>query len=276
MGQPDSAKLRSVTQALYTRKVMSAILRTTGICGLFLFGFLFSITFVSSEILEESAKGFVKLQIETDVREKQAAISESDVVSKAKNIANKLGFESEEIQKDLANDLPEKIASVIASMCGYDCERKKALTKSITASYLDKLKNIEIAQDTLGDIIEGKYVEIVGNLKFDLRIFLGSNFMMFLILLIVSFTKPKAITHLFVPGLLLALATIISSTIYIFVQDWFYTILYNDYMGFGYLAYVAVIFSFLMDVALNKARVTTEVINGIANALGSALSVVPC
>ena len=255
---------------------MSAILRTTGICGLFLFGFLFSITFVSSEILEESAKGFVKLQIETDVREKQAAISESDVVSKAKNIANKLGFESEEIQKDLANDLPEKIASVIASMCGYDCERKKALTKSITASYLDKLKNIEIAQDTLGDIIEGKYVEIVGNLKFDLRIFLGSNFMMFLILLIVSFTKPKAITHLFVPGLLLALATIISSTIYIFVQDWFYTILYNDYMGFGYLAYVAVIFSFLMDVALNKARVTTEVINGIANALGSALSVVPC
>ena len=255
---------------------MSTILRTTGICGLFLFGILFTITFISSEILEESAKGFVKLQIEKDVREKQEAISKSDVVSKAKNIANKLGFESEEIQKDLANDLPEKIASVIASMCGYDCERKKAITKSITAGYLDRLKNIEIAQDTLGDIIKGKYVEIVGNLKFDLRIFLGSNFMMFLILLIVSFTKPKAITHLFVPGLLLALATIISSAIYIFGQDWFYTILYNDYMGFGYLAYLALIFGFLMDVALNKARVTTEIINSIANALGSALSVVPC
>ena len=255
---------------------MSAILRTTGIFGLVLFGILFTITFVSSEILEESAKGFIKLQIEKEVREKQVTISKSDIAFKAKNLAEKLGFESEKIQKDLADDLPKKIASIIASMCGYNCERKKALTQSITSSYLDRLKTIEIAQDTLGDVIKGKYVEIVGNLKFDLRIFLGSNFTMFLILLIVSFTKPKAIAHLFVPGLLLVLATILSSAIYIFGQDWFYTILYSDYMGFGYLAYLAVIFGFLIDVALNKARVTTEVINGIANALGSALSVVPC
>ena len=255
---------------------MSTILRTLGIVGFVLFGALFAITFVSSKAIEKSAKGFVKLQIEKEVREKQVAISKSDVASKAKNLAEKLGLETDKIQKDLANDLPEKIASVIASMCGYDCERKKALTQSITAGYLDRLKNIEIAQDTLSDIIKGKYIEIVGNLKFDLRIFLGSNFMMFLILLVVSFSKPKAITHLFVPGLLLTLATILSSSIYIFGQDWFYTILYNDYMGFGYLAYLAVIFGFLVDVALNKARVTTEVINGIANALGSALSVVPC
>lgn len=76
--------------------------------------------------------------------------------------------------------------------------------------------------------------------------------------------------------MLLTLATILSSSIYLFGQDWFYTILYNDYMGFGYLVYIAVIFGVLMDIALNKARVTTEVINGIANAIGLTFSVQPC
>lgn len=47
-------------------------------------------------------------------------------------------------------------------------------------------------------------------------------------------------------------------------------------MGFGYLAYIAVIFGVLVDIAFNKSRVTTEVINGIANAVGSAFSVIPC
>lgn len=218
----------------------------------------------------------MKYQIEKEVREKQRGIKESSITKKALGIAKKLGVESEQIHEDLENNLPEKIASIIALMCGYDCERKKVLAQSITSGYFNRLKSIKVAQDTLGNIIKGKYIEIVENLKFDLRIFLGSNFLMFLILLVVSLTKPKSVTHLFLPGMLLTLATILSSSIYLFGQDWFYTILYNDYMGFGYLVYIAVIFGVLMDIALNKARVTTEVINGIANAIGLTFSVQPC
>ncbi len=255
---------------------MSNTLRSAGLFGILIFGALLSITVVSPKVIEESAKGFVKYQIEKEVRERQQTLSDSSVASKALSITKNLGLESEQIRKNLDNNLPEKIASVIASMCGYDCERKKALANSITSGYLDRLKRIRIAQDTLGELIKGKYVEIVGNLKLDLRIFLGSNFSMFLILLVISFAKPKAMTHLFLPGLLLVLATMISSAIYIYGQDWFYTVLYNDYMGFGYLTYLSVIFGVLVDIALNKARVATEVINGIANALGSAFSVFPC
>ncbi len=255
---------------------MSITLRSIGLLGILVFGILSAVTFVSPNVIEESAKEFVKYQIAKEVREKQQSVVDSSVASKALSIAESLGLESEKIQSNLDGNLPEKIASVIASMCGYDCERKKALAESISSGYLERLKNINVAQNTLGDLIKGKYMEIVGNLKFDLRIFLGSNFAMFLILLVVSFAKPRAMTHLFLPGLLLVVATIISSVIYIYGQDWFYTILYNDYMGFGYLVYISVIFCVLMDIALNKARVTTEVINGIANTLGSALSVVPC
>lgn len=254
----------------------SLTLRSLGTIGVCLFGLLYLVTFLSSETLETSAKGFVKLQIEKDIKQKQKNLSQSDLASQALSIAEKLGMESEQIQQDINNNLPEKIAQVVAAMCGYDCEKKKAVAQSITAGYLDRLKNIEIAQDTLGNVIKGKYIEIVGKLKTDIRIFLVSNFFMFLLLLVVSFFKPQAVVHLFVPGVLLFVSTVISSSIYIFGQDWFYTILYNDYMGFGYLTYIGLIFGLLMDVVLNKARITAEVVNGVASAIGSAFSVVPC
>ena len=82
--------------------------------------------------------------------------------------------------------------------------------------------------------------------------------------------SSTAIIHL-MGGRALGIVTCLSADISLF-----YTILYNDYMGFGYLAYIAVIFGFLLDITFNGAKVTTQIINGIANAIGSAFSVVPC
>lgn len=255
---------------------MKISLRLIGIVGLSLFAMLFWVTFGVPDAVEESAKGFVKKQIENELREKYTDNKASTFTDRALQIVGSLGYEEQRIRDDLNNDLPENIAGVIAEMCGYDCEKKKAVAKSIASGYMERIANLQVAQQTLGSIIKGKYMEIVSNLKTDLRIFLGSNAAMFLILLLLSYLKPKAIYHLFLPSAFLLASTIAASAIYIFGQDWFYTILYSDYMGFGYLAYIGVIFGFLMDVAFNKARATTEIINGILNAIGSALSVVPC
>ncbi len=254
---------------------MSATLKSIGFLGLMLFGLLFGLTYGLPGAVEESAKGFVQKQIAIEVEQKYLQAKDSSVAQKALSIANKLGIDKEQIVSDLENGLPNKIASVIANMCGYDCERKKALAASITTSYVKRIANIEVAQYNLGDVIKGKYMEIVENLRFDLRIFLGTNAMMFLILVLAAYMKPKAVTQLFLPGMLLLTATIISSSIYLFGQDWFYTILYNDYMGFGYIAYLSIIFGFLMDVAFNKAQVTSEILNAFFNAIGSGLSCVP-
>ncbi len=175
--------------------IMKITLRTIGLCGILLFGAFFSLTFATPQLIEESARGFVAFQIEKEVREKHQNVNESSLANKALSIAGKLGLESEQIQEDLLDDLPNKIASVIASMCGYDCEKKKAIAQSITSDYLQRLKNIELAQNTLGKIVKGKYLEIAANLKLDLRIFLGANAIMFVVLLTVSFARPAAIAH---------------------------------------------------------------------------------
>lgn len=255
---------------------MSTTLRLLGIFGTVLFATLLLLTFVSPATFEESAKGFVKSQIEKEVLAKQQAINDSSITATALNIAGKLGLEREKILSNLQNDLPGKIASIIASMCGYDCEKQKAVARSIASGYMERIKSIQVAESTLSDIVKGKYLKIVGALKLDLRIFFSSNSAVFLILLSISLLKPRAVQHLFLPGLLLVFATVASSAIYVFGQDWFYAILYNDYMGFSYLLYLTIIFGLLIDITFNKARATTEIINGIANMLGLAFSVVPC
>jgi len=255
---------------------MSVTLKTIGILGLVLFSLLFGLTYGLPDAVEKSAKGFVQRQLASEVVDKYNEIKSSSITQKALSIAGKLGFEKKKRVTDLENNIPQKIASTLEAMCSYDCEKEKALTVSITQSYVNKISSIEVAEYNIERIIKGKYLEIVENLRFDLRIFLGTNASMFLVLILVAFFKPKAVAQLFVPGILLLTATAVSSCIYIFGQDWFYTILYNDYMGFGYLAYLSIIFVFLMDLTFNSARVTTELLNTACNAIGSSLSFVPC
>lgn len=259
----------------HANKAMNSTLKVCALLGVALFGFMFIATFQSQERLERSAKGFIQSQIEKEVTARQKAIAESSLAEAALSLAGRLGVEKEQLESNLTNNLPEQIAAVIASMCGYSCEMEKAISQSIAQEHKNRISRIEIAESTLGDIVRGKYLEIFQSLKADLQIFLGSNLMMFLLVLTASWTRPKATQHLFLPAILLVISTITASSIYIFGQDWFYTIVYNNYMGFGYLVYILVIFAFLMDILINKARVTTQIINGVANALGSALTLVP-
>ena len=139
-----------------------------------------------------------------------------------------------------------------------------------------KLITLEKAKAKLIDFSHVKYMEIVEKLTLDIRIFLGANSLVFVFLLLTSFMKPMAVKHLFLPGGLMLVSTAICSYFYLFKQNWFYTIIYNDYTGFGYIAYLAVVFGILCDIVFNKARITTNVINGCLQALGHTASLVPC
>jgi hypothetical protein len=107
--------LRCLCEALNAKEAMSTALRSIGLFGIVLFGVLFAMTFVSSDAIENSAKGFVKYQIEKEVRAKQQFLSESKLADKALGIAKKLGIKSEQIQHNIENDLPEKIANYLTS-----------------------------------------------------------------------------------------------------------------------------------------------------------------
>ena len=169
-----------------------------------------------------------------------------------------------------------QLAAVIAEMRDLDCECRKKYENWFKRGYESKITSLENVNEKLLDFTKGKYMQVANELKRDVRIFTGSNAVIFLLLILVSFFKPRAIAHLFLPAILLTVSTLVIAFFYIFEQNWLMTIIYSDYWGFAYLGYVGVLFLSLCDIVFNSARVTTEIINGLLSALGQAVSVAPC
>ncbi len=259
---------------------MRITLRIIGLVGVLLFGASFWFTFGVPGFVEESAKGFIKERLEEETTEKIDSITLAAQDTQLGQIAQRLFKDNEDqirrLKAQLAEKAYEKAADVIAEMRDLSCECRDKYAAMIKRNTEFKITSLYAASEKLQDFMKTKYMEIVQKLTRDVRIFVGSNLAVFIILLLVSFLKPHARIQLLLPGIFLLVSTLICSYFYIFEQNWFFTILYNDYIGFGYLAYLGLVFACFCDIVFNRARVTTEIVNMVLNAIGSALSAVPC
>lgn len=255
-------------------------LRVLGYIGVFLFGCVFVFTYQTPGYVEDIGKDFIKAELEKKTNEKidslTVTVGEGALGRLAKKVYQSQQAEIEGIKEQLKRKTYIKLAAVIAKMNDLNCECRKKYAQMIKEGYEFRLTSVAAAQEKIQEFMKMKYMEIVTELQQDIRIFTAVNASVFALLLLISFLKREAVVHLFLPGILLFLATAICSYFYIFEQNWLLTIIYDDYLGFSYLGYVSVVFLFLCDIAVNKARITTEILNGIFKALDSALSVSPC
>ncbi|WP_444996631.1 hypothetical protein [Aliikangiella sp. IMCC44359] len=258
------------------------LLRSLGLLGSFLFISLFLFTFLKPQWIESSARPFVERQLNIAVENKIDAIQlpesklKSFLDSKVKILSAQTENKLEEVKHKLKNSSKNILSEQVAKMLDMDCECRKKWRKRLRESMQLELASLEETKAKLINFGQAKYMEIVEKLILDIRVFLGVNSVVFIFLFVISFFKPKVIEHLFLPGGLLLISTLVCSYFYLFKQNWFYTIIYSDYIGFGYLAYLSIVFLFLCDITFNKARVTTEILNAICNALGKAASFSPC
>ena len=259
---------------------MKALLRTIGIVGVLLFGSSFIFTYTTPGFVEDIAKDFIKDKVQEETHEKIDKISLNKSYNPLLKLASKLVNDNEQeisqLKDKLKNDTHLKLASTIAEMRNLNCECRKKYENRFKANIDSKIWSLENFSILLLDFIKFKYMEVASKLKTDVRIFTGSNTLVFAVLLLVSFFKPGAIAHLFLPGVLLVISTIICSYFYIFEQNWFFTIIYSSYLGWSYLVYLGIVFSLLCDIVFNKARITTKLLNGFLQLVGSALSLVSC
>lgn len=237
--------------------------------GLFIFGSVFLFTYNAPKAVETSAQDFLKSKVEEEVLDILKHEKLQSSVKFTKIISKHFGMESntDSIRKMVEENVPDLVASVLAYQQSLD--QKKGFKSKLALSTTSYLSKFKIGDKKLKTIIQEKYQSSSQNLRNDIRIFSGCNFTLFLFLLILSFTKPKTLKALFIPAMLLLLATILSTLVYIFGQDWIYVLLYDNYMGFGYLIYVALIFFFLCDIAFFEATVTQLVLEFLMNALNT-------
>ena len=258
-------------------------LRGFGLCGILLFLPVFIVTFLNPQTIEKSGKSFIEWKLQNELNEKidtlklpQSKSLEKLLGTKAQDIYQKSNEKLEALKQKLKEDFPALLAFQIAKMSELSCECRQKWQERLRDSLQFEMASLEETKEKLIRFTQGKYMDIVTKITIDVRIFLGLNVLVFSLLVLVSFKKPQASEHLFLPSFLMLISTGICSYFYLFKQNWFYTILYNDYVGFAYLAYLLVVFAFLYDIVFNKARVTTEIINLLAQAFGSAFNVSPC
>ncbi|MFN3945947.1 MAG: hypothetical protein ACK4K7_13570 [Allosphingosinicella sp.] len=253
------------------------ILRLIGVAGALPFALLLALTFAAPIHVERAARGFIQSEIENRVARRLPALGavagDARVRGWSAELARRHETEAADIRARLASGVHAEIAAGIARMQDRECECRGRLLQRLDSEATRRLSMLERAAPQIRDLIEGNYAEIAVALLRDLRIFAGANLLAFLSLTGLSVLRPDRTRALLVPGVLLGLAAIVASAFYLFGQNWFFTLLYADYVGLAYGLWLLVVFALLCDLALFRARVTRALLDAAASALAK---MVPC
>lgn len=247
-----------------------------GALGCVVFTLALTASFVSPSFVERAAKQAIRQEVEKRVREKIGVLDENFLLRQAQVLAHGQSERISQAQQALAQHLPERLSQVIAEMSDLDCECRKKVEAGVRGGLEGEVAGASAIREKLTVLIRTKYMETARQVVREFRIFTGTNALVFGLLAAAVLLKPRAGLHLLPSAALLLIAALVTGYLYLFNQDWLHTLVFNDFVGWGYLAYLGGAFALLADVVLNKARVTTEVLSLVLDAAGSAVEVVPC
>lgn len=256
-------------------------LRVAGIAGLAIFASFLALTFRMPQWVESVAKDFVAREVARTLNSRIDAIGQptgdSLLQRAAAEVYRRNAARVEELKERLRDRTRDLFLVALDEVRDLDCPCRERVELWWRGINLAQLAALTMDNQRIRGIIHGGYMSVVDELRQEIRIFTATNAAAFLLLLVVSFARPAASRHLLFPGALLLLATLFCSAIYVFEQDWLFTLIHGQYVGWAYTTYLAVIFLFLLDIALNRGRVTCKIVNGVAGGLGGAWgALTPC
>lgn len=231
---------------------------------------------LKADFVESLAKQIIRIQIERKAEEKIAAIDEKFLATKAGAILKSKAEEIGILKERLRSGLPAQVAQVVSEMAELSCECRTKIEKTLVDGFRFEILNASIVQSRLASFIRAKYMETAGQITREFRIFTGTNMVVFALLVAAAAVKRGAALQLLPPALVLLLTSTITGGLYLFNQDWLHTLIFGDYMGYTYVGYMSFVFAVLSDVIFNRARVTSQVLNRIFDAIGSSSVAVPC
>lgn len=172
--------------------------------------------------------------------------------------------------------LPVRVAAVVDAMAEPDCPCRAELAGRISDGIGARLRQIARLDARIEGLIRDAYAHTAARLQREFRIFTGANAMVFLVLGVVALRKRGAALQLWVPAGVLIGAASAAASLYLFNQDWVRTIVFDDYVGYAYFAWLGLLVALFADILANRARVTTRIVNGVLQSLGSAATALPC
>ena len=243
--------------------------------GVAIFAALLLYVTLAPQDFDRRTRDFAIAQVEGKVQKKLESAARSETADRLTSLAGRYSKRLEERINELRGALDRGldvfIADVLAAACELDCERRDKAREAVHKVFNDAIARYGFALDRLQGIIVGEYREVMGELRADLTIFSASNLLAFVFALILAIVRERAAPHLLPVSIALTGATLLATAWYALGQDWVLTILTSSYWGWGYATLLAAVALVMIDIAVNRARVTTELLNGL-----SRLDLSPC
>ncbi len=169
---------------------------------------------------------------------------------------------------------------VLAAVC--ECDRSGTappdleqvlarVSSSLKIDLADARAELARTEERIRAFALGEYHAALSELRLDVSIFAGTTLALFLAALLLGVFKGQASAHLLPISLVLTGTTLVAGAWYLFGQDWLMTVVLSDYWGMAYPFFAGILATFLLDIAVFRARLTSLVLNGLGG-----IPVVPC
>jgi hypothetical protein len=229
--------------------------------------FIFTGAFIASwttpHFISQTAREVIRYRVAQEMNERVEALGAEFLVEKAKILMKEKADEIDRLKLLLKAKIPELVAMVANQMADPDCPCRKWSPEPLRNVLLAMLADATQMQDRLTGLIKTKFLEVEAQLTREFRIFTGTNALAFLLMTVTALVRRRAGLHFLPVGLVLLLATLVTSYFYLFNQDWLHTIVFGDYVGLAYATYLLFVFAALGDVLLNRGRITTMVLDAV-------------
>lgn len=239
---------------------LRSVLIAISVTGVLIFSLMFASSFADKTVLEKAAIIAIQKKVQTEVKSKYPSLKTEGFLESAEVLRDKFGNEGKAIQIALDAKIDVAVATVISRYCGCETvspERQNAVTRF----FKKKGAKAEAISGQLESFIKGKYDATVAGLIQDIRIFSAVNVGAFTLVFLLALTKPTARFHLLLPASLLTVSAILTILLYVFGQNWFYTLMLGNFWGFAYLIFMGVVLAFVVDITLLGGTITGVILS---------------
>jgi len=241
-----------------------------GLTGTLVFGLAFALSWAAPGHVENIARELIRAEVEKRVTEAMQSLDSNPVARLAERLSGRNQDDRDGIRHRLADAVPKTVARIVAEMRDPDCACRRPVGHAPASTFDWRGAHLGQINDQLTLLVRSQYLRIAKGLTREFRIFTAANALVFLLLGVAAAGRQRDGRELLIPALILLAAAFGVALIYLFGQNWLQTIVFNDYIGFGYTAWLAIAFAFLGDLIVNRARVTRAMLETVGSGVTCA------
>lgn len=247
------------------RRMMWAI-RALSLAGLALFAALFIATIAAPDRIETAARGFIATDIRAELERSVVGRLGIGATPDSELLRDGIAARAAQASEDLRRGVAERIALIVTQFCRYDCRTQTVLAGRIEVNLERRLDAMGIGLKKLESIGQGRYSAMLEKALRDLRIFSGSNALIFGTIFALSFAQGIVGRALLAPFVPVLAATLGMVALYVSDPNRFFALLFGQFTGYGYLGFAAVIALMLLGAEISRERALQPAVDTVKSA----------